>query len=307
MGTIHDYGNITLPQAGLVIFRFSLAYGSGGAVCRVKVGSYYVWTLSTAGSFSSTPYEAVAWLPAGTYDVLVEGHYVSNSANMSSMSVGYVQFNDAQGSALAAYSSGIALTVANRNTPLGPLNQAVYAVQVYAVTSGAHTNLENVGDNLTNGVSVSIDGTQVNWAERNSPDVGNGDGVSGKCFLPYSVGSSHTVTFGLRNGSTVVHVSVVACPWILSPVNHAPVNLTFSQLSTVDIILNPLFDDPTKFVGVGQKRGISFGTAADYYNSTSATGLINYSYMIDTPDISQVNLFVNGFGGCIEAIAVDLR
>jgi hypothetical protein len=308
MGTAHDYGNITLAKAGFVILRFTLSSGVGvNCSCRVKVGSYYVWAKSWTTSFTNVNYSAVVWLAAGTYDVLVEGYQGSGSGSVGPMVVGYIPFNDIQGSALAAYSSGIVLTVANRNTPLGPLLQAVYAVQIYATTSGAITRLENIGDNFTNGVSVLIDGVQVNWSERNYPDVGNGDGVSGKCFLPYSVGASHTVTFSLRNGSTTIHVSVTACPWILSPVNHSPVNLTFSQLSTVDIILNPLFDDPTKFIGVGQARSISFGTATDYYNSTSATGLINYSYMIDTPDISQVDLFVNGFGGCIEAIAVDLR
>jgi hypothetical protein len=307
MGTVHDFGNVTLAQAGLLIFRFNLTCGINGFACRVKVGSYYVWAIGTTGGIGAGYYEAVAWLTAGTYDILVEGWANPSSATLNSMYLGYVSFNDAVGSALAAYSSGIGLTVANRNTPLGPLLQAVYAVQVYATTSGALTRLENVGDNLTNGVSVSIDGTQVNWTERNSPDVGNGDGVSGKCFLPYSVGTSHTVTFSKRNANTTIHVSIAACPWILSPVNHAPVNLTFSQLSTVDIILNPLFDDPTKFIGVGQKRGISFGNATDYYNSASGTGLINYSYMIDTPDISQIRLFVNGFGGCIEVIGVDLR
>lgn len=309
MGTVHDYGNITLAQAGLVIIRFTIdAFGGTSHTgCRVKVGSYYVWAQSAAtGVPVGGTWAAIAWLAAGTYDVLVEG-YGSGYGSITSMLVGYVPFNDIQGSALAAYSSGIALTVPNRNTPLGPLNQTVYAVQVYAVTSGGKTSLENVGDNFTNGVSIYIDGTQVNWSENLSPDYANGDGVSGKVFLPYSVGSSHTVSFSLRNGSTSVQVSVIACPWILSPVNHAPVTLSFSQLSTIDIILNPLFSDPTKFIGVGKQRGISFGTATDYYNSTTGTGLISYSYMIDTPDISQVSLFVNGFGACIEVIGVDLR
>jgi hypothetical protein len=305
-GTTHDYGSVTLPQAGLLIFRFHLVGGINGFLCRVKVGSYYVWALSTNAAPSGN-YMAIAWLPAGTYDVLVEGWSNPSSATITSMLLGYVLFNDAQGSALAPYSSGIALTVANRTTPAGPLNQAVYAVQVYAVTSGALTNLENVGDNLTNGVSIFVDGNQVNWTERNSPDVNNGNGISGKMFLPYSVASSHTVTISLRNAATVVHISVVACPWILSPVNHAPITPSFSQASTLYAYLNPLFDDPTKFVGVGKVRGISFGTATDYYNSTTGTGLIAYSYVFDVPDISQVSLYVSGFGGCIEIIGADIR
>ncbi|MGA3192477.1 MAG: hypothetical protein ABSD73_08200 [Candidatus Bathyarchaeia archaeon] len=307
LGTIHDYGNITIPNTGLVMFKFSIDGGLSGFNCRLKVGTIYVWALSTSVSYSQTTFFAAVWLAAGTYDVLFEGNYVSNSAHIYFMYAGYTLFNDIQAATFAVYSSGIPLTVARRNTPLGPLSQATYAIQVYAVTASAKTNLENVGDNLTNGVSVSIDSVQVNWTERLSPDNTNGFGVSGRVFLPYSVGTAHTITFSLRNSNTNVYVSVVACPWILGPVNHSPLNLTFSQLSTINVILNPLWNDPTKFIGVGIQRGISFGTATDYYNSASGTGLMNYSYMIDTPDISQVNLFVNGWGGCIEVIGVDLR
>lgn len=309
MGTVHDYGNITSTQAGAVIIRIGINFASGNNACRVKVGSYYVWAKSANGSFGTTYFGTIVWLAAGTYDVLVEG-YGPSPATISSMVIGYVPFNDIKGSALAAYSSGIPLTVSNRNTPLGPLLQAVYAVQVYAVTAGALTNLENVGDNLTNGVSILVDSTQVNWSERLSPDVGNADGVSGKVFLPYSVGSSHTVSISLRNAGTTVHISVVGCPWILGSAIHAPVNLTFSQLSTIYVILNPLFDDKVKFVGVGQPRSISFGNATDYYNSASGLGLLSYSYMIDAPDVSQVDLYVSnsaGTGGCVEVIGVDLR
>lgn len=304
VGTVHDYGNITLAQPGIVIFQFTLAI-SPQAFCRIKVGSYYVWAdTPTSGS----TWTAIAWLAAGTYDVLVEGWVGSSySANITSMLACYIPFNDAQGSALAAYSSGIPITVPNRLTPVGSLNQAVYAVQVYATTSGALTRLENVGDNFTNGVSILVDGVQVNWTERFYPDVNNGDGVSGKVFLPYSVGLSHTVTISPRNGSTSIHVSITACPWILSPVNHTPVTFSFAQGSTFYCVENPLFADVTKFIGVGKQRSISFGTATDYYNSTSATGLIVYSFQLDVYDVTQVTMATNGWGGCIEIIGVDAR
>ena len=140
-----------------------------------------------------------------------------------------------------------------------------------------------------------------------SSPTSNGDGVSGKVFLPYSVGSSHTVTISLRNSNTVVHISALACPWILSPVNHSPVTFNFAQGSTLYCVENPLFTNPTKFIGIGTPRSISFGTATDYYNSSSAAGLLVYSFQLDVYDITQVNMLTNGWGGCIEIIGVDAR
>jgi hypothetical protein len=311
-GTIHDYGNITLAQAGLVAIVFNLSC-SGGTMgltgFRLKVGGTPIFTANYSGgtNYPNGPYGCLIYLAAGTYDILLEGAINGNSGNVTSMKVGLLSFNDLVGSALAAYSSGIALTVANRITPAGPLLKATYCVQVYAVTASANTNLENVGDNLTNGVSISVDGAQVNWSEKYSPDDSGYHGVSGKVFLPYSVGSSHTVTITKRNSNTTVNVTVVACPWILASSNFSPVNLNFAQGSTVYCVENPLFVDATKFIGVGTPRGVSFGTATDYYNSTSASGLLVYSYQIDVADVTQVDIVTNGMGACIEIIGVDAR
>ena len=85
-----------------------------------------------------------------------------------------------------------------------------------------------------------------------------------------------------------------------------PMTLNFSQGSTFYSTLEPMFADPTKFIGVGQPRAISFGSATDYYNSTSATGIISYSYVFDVVDISW-NFDCYGMGGCISVIGVDAR
>ena len=311
---LKDWGNITLPIAGILLIKFEsaldVAGGTGGV--RIKVGSYYV-CVSFTNTATWQTFGTAVWLAAGTYDVKVEGWLNGAGSNFNvyikNFQAGLCSFNDAIGSALGTYNSGIALTVANRNTPVGPLKQTTYFVQVYAVTAGASTPLENIGDNFTNGVSILVDGAQVNWSERISELSGSIGGTSGKVALPYNVGGSHTVTISKRNGSTAVTISIIACPWILPASTNpsSPVTLNFSQASTLYCMLEPLYMNPTKLAGVGVIHGITFGTADDYYSSGTGPDLINFSYMMDIVDVSKNNLTVYGLGGCIGIIGVDAR
>jgi hypothetical protein len=250
------------------------------------------------------------YLAAGTYDVLVSGRYSGVLGNIRNFQAGVSAFNDTQGSAVATYGSAVGLTVPNRNTPIGALQNATYLVQCWATTSGGYTSFENVGDNFTNGVSITIDGrTQVNWDERVQDDSPNGmAGIAcGKCAQSLVVGTSHTITINKRNSATVVIISVIACPWILPNVPHTPSSLSFSQGSTLYCTLEPLFLDSTKFAGVGKIHGITWGTADDYYASSSGADLVPFSMVMDIEDISSNSLIVYGLGGCIGIIGVDAR
>jgi hypothetical protein len=171
------------------------------------------------------------------------------------------------------------------------------------------TNFENVGDDLTNGVSVEVDGVQESWSYR-CQDINAVGAACGVFALPFSVGTLHTIQFTCRNNSTVLRTSVIACPWILGDVPCSAVTLNFSQGSTVYAYVEPLFLNLTKTIGLGVKRAVSFGVGTDYYASSAGTGLISFSYTISLFDISSApasSLFTwSGTGGCIGAIAVDV-
>jgi hypothetical protein len=310
-GTINDYGNITLAADGIIAILLTLS-GSGGTSgthhIRLKIGSYYVLAeYSSIGVLTGT-YGTLVYLAAGTYGVLAEGvRPNSDTQNIASLQIGIVSFNDVQGSALGAYSSGIALTVASRKTPLGSLSQATYCVQIYASTPSTQTRLEDVGESLTNGVSISVDSVQQNWSEKVTPDDAAYHGVSGKTYLPFSVGSSHTVSLSKRNANTAIHINVIACPWILPSSIGDPVVEDFSLGSTIYATFNALFQDVTKTVSIGAVRGVDFGSSFDYYSTSSGIGLLAYSYVWETPDINQVSLYVVGMGGCIEILGGDIR
>jgi hypothetical protein len=303
--TLHDYGNVILANAGILLIAFTSTNPTvSNGYIRIKVGSKYVMSLFLASGNGSQA--GAIYLPAGTYDILAEGRVSGNTLNISNMKVGYTNFNDLQASAEDVYSSSIPLTVANRKTPVGALAQATWLVQCFASTPSGQANFENVGDNLTNGVSITIDGTQESWNGR-WQDTLSKEAASALLALPYSVGSAHTVAISKRNANTVVNISIIACPWILSSSVYEPVAFDFSQGSTYYCTLNALFKDPTKFVGIGTPRGISFGSTYDYYSTTSATGLLTYSITMDIYDVTYLICQASGIGGCIEIVGADIR
>jgi len=304
--TLHDYGNITLDEDTFIIFNFefdnNLDYDSYG---RLKIGDYYVWGIHQDGQ-SSTKRTGLVWLPSGTYNVKVEAQSDGGLSRVRNFKLGKVKFSDAVGEELTTYSGQISKQVSSRTTPIGDLNEAVFVVNAFAYTSGAQTNFENVGDSLTNGVSLKVDGSQVNWTERYQDSDGK-ENAHAVYYGVLSVGSSHTFEIVKDNADTVVHISIVACPWILCGDDFEPVSLDFPQGSTLYVTFEPLDEDPTKTVKLGKKRAVSFGDSTDYYSTSSGTGILNYNYTFETVQVGEVGLYVSGKGGCISILGVDVR
>jgi hypothetical protein len=194
-GTIKDYGNITLSEPALIVFSFQVSASYGGI--RLKIGSYYVFCRYYGSSISGT-YTGIAYAAAGTHNVLAEAYYSGSVVTISNFKLGKTNFVDEAGSALSTYSSTRNVTVTERTTPLGALANAVFMVRCYGYTSG-QTNFENVGDALTNGVSLFVDGVQVDWIERWQDTTGS-RGASAFWYGALSVGVSHSFQIVKDNG-----------------------------------------------------------------------------------------------------------
>jgi len=306
--TLHNYGDITLDEDTFIIFSFEFdsdnsAYTAYG---RLKIGSLYVWGMKQQGP-TSTKRLGIVWLSAGTYSVIVEAQRSGGGyARVRNFKLGKVKFSDAVGEALGTYSGQISKQVSSRTTPIGDLNEAIFVVNAFAYTSGAQTNFENVGDSLTNGVSLKVDGSQVDWTERYQ-DSDAKENAHAKYYGVLSVGSNHTFEIVKDNADTVVHISITACPWILCDDDFEPVSLDFPQGSTLYVTFEPLDEDPTKTVKLGKKRAVSFGDSTDYYSTSSGTGILNYNYTFETVQVDEVGLYVSGKGGCISILGVDVR
>jgi hypothetical protein len=313
--TLHDYGNVTTTKAGLLIFHIDAHRAVSGydGYVRLKVGANYVWAHKETSGGVSGHHECFCYVDAGTYDILVQGRQGGASSEMSvdKFVCGFIAFSDMNGSFLASYSSQISITPANRESCIGALKQAVFRVQAYGVTPAGQTNFENVGDSLTNGVSLAVDGLQIDFDVRNQ-DGGSGEGAHAEYFTALSVGSPHTFTITKDNANTTVYISIIACPWLMYDTLHQPVTLDIPQGSTLYLMLEPLdgLADPTKYAYVGKVRAFSFGDATDYYYSLSGTGIQIPTYTFEIVDGQTSLLYVKGSlhtGSCISHIAVDLR
>jgi hypothetical protein len=261
------------------------------------------------GVLTPAIYTGIAFVPAGTYAVVVEQkNKVSSTGGISAFQLGKAKFSDVANSNLAAYTAEIDLTVAQRSPPsfFGLLKNAVFAVNVWAYTPGADTNFENVGDALTNGVQLSADGVQVDWTTR-IQDTDSDETAYANYYGSLSVGVSHAFVITTDNANTVVHISIVACPWLLATADNEPMTLDFGQLSTLYLVLEPLDADPAKNSKIGKVRAVSYGDATDYYSTATGTGILSHSYTFELVDVTSVTAVVNGLGGCISLVGLDER
>jgi len=302
--TLHNYGNINLSEAGLVVWQCEIRVASGTAYWRLKMGSEYTW----GKSYNSDTWllvSGITWVGTGSKAVKMES-YGASSHYVKNFKLGKAKFKDSVGEALAVYSSQITKQVASRKLAVGPINDVVFAVVCWARTPGEQTNFENVGDSLTNGVALSVDGQQKDWTWRQQ-DTGAKENAAATYFGALSVGSNHTFTISKDNANTEVHISVIGCPWLLLDELRQPIALDFAQGSTLYLVLEPLNENPTKYIKIGKKRAVSFSDSNDYYSTASGTNILSHSYTFETVEVEEAILFVKGFGGCISILAVDER
>lgn len=312
---IHDYGNIIVPAGGALVYFNANTFLS--TIADPNATAYADFILKVGGntitgkhiSISGTPpltgnksdpLGSVVWLNAGTYDISLYGRS-DNTATIAAVwgiSFGITGFNDLVYSAFQVYAApnpaNIALTVAARQTPAGPLKQAIYAL--------------TLGSDQAWGAGLTV---QVDGITQTSPDEDGGTGATGiyvyKLFVPLSVGTSHTISIISPTGS--ISASVVACPWILTATlrnGHSPVTLDFSQLSTLYTNLGSLFFDTTKNAYVGVVKAVSFSGGDFYAHGIAEVGILSFNYNFSSVNVFVASFIVDGLGGCIENIGVDI-
>jgi hypothetical protein len=320
--TLKDYGNITLSENAIIAFTYDngMVVNGGGAACnhRLKIGGTIVcgFPRNTAGPETV---HGVFFLVAGTYDVLMEGvtdWYDGNNYRkpyVQNFKLGKLSLSDVQGSSLAVYSAAITKNLPQRKTCVGSLKNGNMIIIVSAYTPGTYTNFQNVGEGAANSVSITVDGTQRNWTERKPDTLAGqfntifGAGL-GRLHISLAAGSDHTVSIGISNVLTVVNISLCYSPWLLSAdTMFEPVSLDFPQGSTLYVVGEPLSANPTKNIRVGKKRAVSFGSVDDYYSTASGTDILSWSYSFEIIEVTNVVLVTDGWGGCIGAIATDVR
>lgn len=306
-GTLHDYGSINPATAGIYLLQYQVNSTTNDCNYRIKIGSFYVHGYRSDYSEGYVTLEALIYLTTGSQTVLAENKMGTGSGYIRNFRLGRVEFSDVDGEVLQAYSSELTLNVARRALPLGSLKEVAVIVSCWAYTSGADTNFENVGESLTNGVSLTVEGVQVDWSER-VQDAGSYENAWACYYGKTDVNQDISVVITKDNGSTVVHICVVACPWILpDDTDYEPITLSFPQGSTLYLMSEPLITNPTVNMKIGKERAITFGDATDYYSTASGTGILQHDYTFVEVKNGAVLLYMYGRGACISSIGVDIR
>lgn len=305
-GNIRDYGDITLSEDSLIVFTFVI--GLVASYYKLLIGNishtYYIHGCKVAGT-----YTGIAFVAAGTYGVvMVQKNSGADTGHISAFQLGKAKFSDVASSILAEYGAPINLTVAQRSPPsfFGTLKNAVFAVNVWAYTAGAQTNFENEGDAFTNGLQLWVDGRQADWTTRIQDTTSAGTAYA-TYYGSLSAGVSHAFEILKDNGATLVHISIVASPWLLAAVDNEPMTLDFSQGSTLYLVFEPLNADPSKTSGIGKVRAVSYGDTTDYYSTATGTGILAHTYTFELVDATSVTVIVTGLGGCISLVGLDQR
>jgi hypothetical protein len=293
-GLACNYGNVTLPEAGILIFNFQACVAISGYVTNPVLfvdgkPAYGVYVSQT--SYAS--YGSMVWLDAGTYNISVygEGTY---TGKIKEMRVGFAKFNDCAGYKLQS-STNATLSLASRKTLLGQFSKAVFAI----IAGG----LAPVND-VTSISSIRVDDVSQTIDQQSGPYRA----CTALCFVPLTTDQNHTIQITLSNANATPYLSVIACPWILPAGvwEYTPFSqLSIPHFSTLYVYLHYLFNNVTKEFAVGKKHGVSFGSL-DYYHYQSGTGPLLGSYTFDVISPLDVTFMVAGLGGCIEAIAVDI-
>ncbi|MHC4890783.1 MAG: hypothetical protein ACYTEO_15115 [Planctomycetota bacterium] len=304
-GTLHDYGTVNPATAGIYIIKFEIDSLNANARFRLKIGGNLVFGHVVPYPSPFVQHAIILHLPTGSQSVIAEAK--TDTVYIKNFQMGRCEFSDVDSENLQVYSSTLTLNLSSRALPIGTSNKACLAINCGAYTSGAQTNFENIGDSLTNGVSLSVEGSQVDWTDR-TQDSGSDEYAWAEYFGVEDLDEDITVTFTKDNGSTVVTISIIYCPWILPDVQtFEPIALSFPQGSTIYLMLEPLMTNPTKNIKIGKTRAISWGDTTDFYSTASGTNILQHDYQFVEVKNGAVLLYTYGRGGCISSIGVDIR
>lgn len=226
-----------------------------------------------------------------------------------------------------------------RKLPIGTLSK--YYCYIYVYTEAVAKRISEINDAADPSVAAKAcwwiyeDDAAKDWTEKKNDDCEAatnptfGVGARGWYFKECDAGDTFNIKIKVhqRTGGATdcrCHMVVLITPWIL-PLDTVdvwnPFTLDFPQGSTLYMIAESLFPpkdnqltstipEVTKNIKVGaiDKCWKSiFGDANNYYKKESSTGIQSFNYTYEIIQKDYCFIFVDGRGGCISAIAADVR
>ena len=326
----------TLSKEKIVYLKISVQTSVGEGAGRILLDDEPVVGTGAVYDTAKTC-EVFLLLAAGTYTVKFQtALWQAGTIKISSAYIGALNFPDKAGSSAenAAYvNSGAEGTIVelnftappSRKTPIGTIKKVYVAIIAFMKedTYGYRDNKpKNPGEpNESNNMNwrIYVDDTAKSWSERNedagaysATNTNYGEGAYGCLRLVVDPGQTINIKLKAANGWSVSMTGhawlwVFACPWIIPDQEYEPVNLDFPDGSTLYLVLEPLNANPTKTVKIGKQRFVSFGDSTDYYYLASGTDILTATYTFELIPVQNCVLKIEGFGGCISVLGVDIR
>jgi hypothetical protein len=338
---------ITDPdQALLWSFKWLLITSSSSASkngIRARIGNTVLWEF--LATFPSDYAErngvetGIVRLPPGSYTFYIDVRVDTAIYYIKIMNIrlGLFKLHDCsyQTTSVSAVSCGAGATTsvlstsitkkAKRRMPLG-FTKKTYTFECVTVESDGNVVVfKNPGEsNDANALNVRlfVNGVEVGWTRKVRDALGslssepeyisgrrNGDIVE----LADSEGSI-SIEVKVYNGYTVaktvnVYLQVYSSVWLMPSSLTDMVELDVPFQSTIYIVSEPLWDDPTKTFALGYAKAWSTVFNQDNYYSASGTGILTVSYTFDLYPSRGVPGFLkwSGEGASITFIVADVR
>jgi hypothetical protein len=343
--TAHDWATrksktITLSEPSLVFVRFKGKSGGSNPMGSLRLlhnnNPVLVYQLMPLGS--EIQHSLFMYLPAGNHTFALQtAVYRSPNNNetaiITEFYIAVLGFADTGGqesvsSTIEVPASGTSIIISlpftvpsARKLAVGTVKQYPCIITVYCEISNSRgsvlMNPEEADASSSVNWRLYLDGNEIGWKERQndsydlSYNPSYSEGCYGRHYVALEAGTSHTLMLKATNTLSATKtvkavINIVLCPWFLID-SHQPISLNFPQGSTLYLVLEPLWQDPTKTIKLGWKRFVSFGDATDYYSTASGTGVLSWNYTFESVEVRSCALLVGGYGGCISIIAVDVR
>ena len=287
---------------------------------------------------SSTVYYtfcAITVLSSGshTFDFQTSIAYTASasvSIEIGDIYIGFVDFADSiftSSYASLDIPSGSTMNVINRSISIPPARRTCvgsikkFNVNVLAlmwVDDAAISFVKNPGESASAGVNwqIFLNDVQVAWTERRDDYQTNNPAYCEGAYGLYSFQADPGTTQNIKincynisgsNRTVKASIIIIVSPWIMGYTEGEILGLSFPQGSTLYLVLEPLWLNAAKTVKLGKRRARTFGDATDYYSIASGADILVWSYTFESIEVSNCILVVDGWGGCISVIAVDVR
>jgi hypothetical protein len=272
--------NLSLSQNSIILYAYDIYTNvvDNYANVRLNINGNCVGGEAVTGT-TVTRKAGIFYLPAGSYTINIEAKVSTGFGYVKNIVFEVVPLSEFTGVAPCSSGSVTVNLAVTRKLCVGTVKNVVIFVTAHNASSP----------------TLTIDSVTYTMTRESS--------IHEKWFFAgvFSKGVNHTVNVSAG------YFSVVVSPWLLPSIDGEIFDLGFPQGSTLYMVLEPLWSNTTKYFKVGAPRPANLGSSTDYYYTASGTDILSASYTFEMLEVEKTSVYLNGVGGCISAIAVDVR